>query len=85
MRKLTKSEQLVLSRLLHLESMETLLNETGLQYGELRDDLTNLISLRQIEVFNEEASERVSFYDLDNLQNYYFRVSKRGLEALRGI
>lgn len=83
---LTKSERLILSRLLHQESLATLLQETGLVYGEIRDDITNLISGRMIEVFEDapDGATRIpsTFYDLDNLQDYYFRATKRGQSAL---
>lgn len=87
MRKLSKSEKLVISSLIHLESMETLIAETGLLYGEVRDDITNLISTRLIEVFEEPADggmhQRTSFYDLDNLNRYLFRATVRGHVAIK--
>lgn len=83
---LTKSERMILSKLLHQESLATLMQETGLHYGEVRDDITNLISGRMIEVFEDspDVSTRIpsTFYDLDNLHDYYFRATKRGQSAL---
>lgn len=87
MRKLTKSEQNILSRLVHVESMDTLMAETGLKYGELRDDITNLINIRCIEVYVESDGSSISkmtpFYDLDQLHNYQFRATKKGQAAIK--
>lgn len=88
MRKLTSSEIKVLETLIHVESLDTIISETGLKYGEVRDDLTNLISKRFVEVFEKPsdggAIRRTSFYDLDNLSQYYFRASKNGQLAIKG-
>ncbi|MCH8523722.1 MAG: hypothetical protein LAT52_04150 [Balneolales bacterium] len=65
-----------------MESMQTLLDETGLQYGELRDDLTNLISSRLIEVYDGSTGPQNGFYDLDNLMDYYFRITRLGITTL---
>lgn len=83
MRKLTVSERAILGQLYHTESMQTLLDETGLQYGELRDDLTNLISSRLIEVYDDSSSPQSGFYDLDNLSEYYFRITRLGITTLK--
>jgi hypothetical protein len=82
--RITTSERLILSRLVHQESIETLLSETGLQFGEVRDDITNLLSGRLIDVFEDTDKGRVptTFYDLDNLRDYYFRATKRGQAVL---
>jgi hypothetical protein len=82
--RITKSERLILSRLVHQENIETLKSETGLQFGEIRDDLTNLLSGRMIDVFEDTEKGRVptTFYDLDNLGDYYFRATKRGQTVL---
>jgi len=85
MRKLTPSEKAILSQLYHMESMQTLQEETGLQYGELRDDLTNLISSRLIEVHDGSDGPQNGFYDLDNLMNYYFRITRLGLTTLKTV
>ncbi|KPQ00519.1 MAG: hypothetical protein HLUCCA01_01240 [Bacteroidetes bacterium HLUCCA01] len=82
MRKLTKSEIKVLNQLYHMESMYTLQDETGLQYGELFDDLTNLISSRLIDVFDGASAVKPGFYDLDNLGDYHFRITRLGISTL---
>ncbi len=82
--RITRSERLILGHLVHQENIETLMAETGLQFGEIRDDLTNLLSGRMIEVFEDTEKGRVSttFYDLDNLRDYYFRATRRGQSVL---
>jgi len=88
-RKLTKSERNILSRLIHVESMDTLIAETGLKTGEIRDDITNLISIRYIEVYAESEEHSFAtvtpFYDLDRLYEYKFRATKRGQSAIKDI
>jgi hypothetical protein len=87
MKKLTISEKIILNHLFHTETFDTLLFETGLMYGELRDDLTNLISRRLIHVFEEHNSDdtqtQTAFYDLDNLSKYSFRISGQGMNILK--
>lgn len=87
MPKITKSERLILSRLIHQENIETLIDETGLQFGEIRDDITNLLTHNLIEVFEDSDidGKRINtiFYDLDNLRNFYFRATRRGQSALQ--
>lgn len=86
MPKLTKSEIRILKRLIHKESFETIMVETGLKMGEIRDDLTNLISYRMIEVFPDPDKNTngnsSAFYDLDNLKDYYFRATSKGYAAI---
>jgi two-component system CheB/CheR fusion protein len=43
-RKITESEQQVLNKLIFPETFQDILDETGLLYGELRDDLINLLN-----------------------------------------
>lgn len=87
MRRISNSEKQVLESLIHIESMDTLTQETGMPYGPLRDDITNLISARYIEVFSENATgtgyQKTPFFDLDQLARYFFRATNQGLTALR--
>lgn len=83
MKKVTVSQQKVLESLVFIESYETLLTETGLQRGALRDDLMQLINAGMIEVFNLGESTRLSGYDADNLQYFSFRATRSGLNALK--
>ena len=87
MPKITVSERLILSRLIHQENIATLIDETGLQFCEIRDDITNLLTHNLIEVFEDSDidGKRINtiFYDLDNLRHFYFRATRRGQTALQ--
>jgi hypothetical protein len=83
LKKITTSQQNVLERLIFIESYEDLLSETGLQRGELRDDLTQLINSGMIEVFNKNEIKRLNGYDTDNLHYFSFRATSSGLKALK--
>ena len=84
-RKVSNSERLVLERLIFPETFETVLEETGLQYGELRDDLINLMSYGFIEAYEKRDDQiaLTSFYDADNLQDFTFRATKKGLGEIK--
>lgn len=84
-RKVSTSERNVLGKLIFPEQFETVLEETGLQYGELRDDLINLMSFGYIEAYEEQGNKitLTSFYDSDNLQDFTFRATKKGLSQIR--
>lgn len=84
-RKVSTSERLVLGRLIFTESFSTILEETGLQYGELRDDLINLMSFGYIEAYTSRGGRiaLTSFYDADHLEDFAFRATKKGLTAIK--
>jgi RIO-like serine/threonine protein kinase len=82
--KITTSEQSVLERLVFPEPFATIMEETGLKYGELRDDLINLLNFGFVEAY-EVKGERITstgFYDADNLQDFTFRATSKGLSAI---
>ena len=84
-RKVTLSEKKVLEKLIFPESFDSIMEETGLQYGELRDDLINLMSFGFIEAY-VKSGERIilsTFYDSDNLQDFTYRATKKGLSAIK--
>lgn len=85
--KISISERRVLQRLIFPESFQVILEETGLQPGELRDDLINLLNFGFVEAYEKEGTKiaLTSFYDSDNLQNFTFRATKRGLSAIKNI
>jgi hypothetical protein len=83
MMKLTPSEKEVLSYLIFPEPFQSILEESGMPQGALRDDIMNLVSHGYIEVYDLEGSQSVSpFYDSDNLQNFAFKATKTGLKAM---
>lgn len=85
--KVSKSERRVIERLIFPESFQVIMEETGLQYGELRDDLINLLNFGFVEAYEDDGKKitLTGFYDSDNLQNFTFRATKRGLSAIKNI
>jgi hypothetical protein len=83
--KLSSSEKQVLSYLIFPEPFSRVLEETGMPYGSLRDDLMNLVSHGYVEVYEIDGSRPVSpFYDSDNLQLFAFKATKSGLKQIQG-
>lgn len=82
--KITPSERSVLERLIFPEPFATIMEETGLQYGELRDDLINLLNFGFVETYQFKGKKITitEFYDSDNLQNFTFRATSKGLAAI---
>lgn len=83
--KVTASERRVLERLIFPETFTVVQDETGLLYGELRDDLINLLSFGFVEAYEQHGSTVTlsAFYDSDNLQDFTFRATKKGLSAIK--
>jgi len=83
--KVSTSEKLVLERLIFPESFYVIMEETGLQYGELRDDLINLLNFGFVEAYEKKNRKILltGFYDSDHLQDFTFRATKKGLSAIK--
>lgn len=83
--KISISERKVLERLIFPEQFSIIREETGLQYGELRDDLINLLNFGFVEAYeqNKDKISLTNFYDSDNLHDFTFRVTKKGLSAIK--
>mgnify|MGYP006289886773 FL=1 len=79
------SERLVIERLIFPEPFDVIQEETGLQYGELRDNLINLINAGMIYAFDRDGADSNAspFFDIDNLQEFSFRATKQGLKAIQ--
>jgi hypothetical protein len=84
-RKITKTELRVLERLIYPEKYQDILEETGLLQGELRDDLINLLSFGFIEAYERKGNKiaLTSFYDTDNLQDFTFQATSKGLSEIK--
>jgi hypothetical protein len=84
-RKITESEQKVLEKLIFPERFQVVLEETGHLYGELRDDLINLLSYGFIEAYERDNNKiaLTAFYDADNLQDFTFRATSKGLSEIK--
>lgn len=83
--KITKSERQVLEKLIFPEQFEVVMEETGHLYGELRDDLINLLSFGFVEAYERSGSQitLTIFYDSDNLQDFTFRATSKGLSEIK--
>lgn len=84
-RKITQTEQKVLEKLIFPETFQDIMDETGLLYGELRDDLINLLSFNMVEAYERDGNKisLTSFYDADNLQDFTFRATSKGLSEIK--
>jgi hypothetical protein len=59
------------------------MEETGQQPGELRDNLINLLNFGLIEAFvNNNQIVSTAFYDVDNLQDFTFKATSKGLASI---
>lgn len=83
--KITKTEKRVLERLIFPEKFQDIREETGLLQGELRDDLINLLSFGFIEAYERTGNKiaLTSFYDTDNLQDFTFQATSKGLAEIK--
>ncbi len=82
--KLTRSEIEILGYLIYPETFARILEETGMNSGALRDDLTHLVSHGYVEVLEIDGKRSVSpFYDIDRLHLFAFRATRSGLSAIR--
>jgi len=84
MKKITASEKLILDRTLYVETFETLQIETQLHRGALRGDLMNLLNAGLLEAYeiNPSGHRKTRFCDTDNLEQYAYRATRTGLNAL---
>lgn len=73
-----------MERLIFPESFDVIMEETNMQFGELRDDLMNLVNHRFVEVvnFDSDKDSKMAFYDSDNIKDFSFRATKTGLKSL---
>ncbi len=84
MRKLTPSERKILDRLLFPESFEVIQEETQLAYGEIRDDIINLMNSRLIEVVEDDNdTNSIQWFDSDNIREATFQITKSGIKHMK--
>ena len=84
-RKISKSERKVLEKLIFPEQFQVIKEETGYLYGHLRDDLINLLSFGFVEAYERNGNKitLTGFYDSDNLQDFTFRATSKGLSEIK--
>lgn len=82
--KLTSSESAILNELIFPETVNHIMEETGLPFGAIRDDLMKLINHGYIEVLDQNSGHSVSpFYDSDNITQFTFKATKSGLTLIQ--
>lgn len=81
--KLTDSEKRILRELIYPESFEHIQTETHLSYGEIRNDLIQLINHRFIQVYEENNEVSGSYFDSDRIENFTFRATMSGLKKIQ--
>lgn len=87
MHKLTTSQTTILRLLLHTESWQNLLDESGLAPGVLRDDLIMLSHKQFIEAFEHEngaPGTKVRHFDNDFPERFHYRATSAGIRAVSG-
>ncbi len=85
MGKITTSQRLILESLIYVESYSHIHAETGLSFGEIRDDLISLSHLNMIEVYegpDGNISQKVRHFDNDHPESFFYRATREGLNAL---
>lgn len=85
MTKPTEPQKRILDKLLYPEPFEKVQEETGMEYGVLRDELISLINYGYIVAYESDSGSEanIHFYDNDNLHLFTFKATKQGLTAMR--
>lgn len=81
--KLTVSEKKILRELIFPESFDHIITETELSYGEIRNDLIQLMNHGYIEVYQSDESQSGIYFDSDNVQYFSFKATKTGLKKIQ--
>lgn len=81
--KLTGSEKKILRELIFPETFDHIISETKLSYGEIRNDLIQLINHGYIEVCQIGPKQSALYFDSDNVQFFSFKATKTGLKKIQ--
>ena len=81
--KLTGSEKKILRELIFPETFDHIISETELSYGEIRNDLIQLMNHGYIEVCQNEPKQSSLYFDSDNVQFFSFKATKTGLKKIQ--
>ncbi len=82
---ITDSQRRILQILIFTESYDHIREETGLSYGEIRDDLIALSHHNMIEVYEGhggKVGQKVRHFDNDHPEFFYYRATKSGMNAM---
>ncbi len=86
MSKITQSQRSILEQLIYAEPYEHIRQETGLSFGEIRDDLITLLHHNMIEVYESDSGKigaKVRHFDNDHPESFFYRATKSGLSAMK--
>lgn len=88
MKKITGSQKSILERLIFPETFFTIQEETNMQRGEIRDDLTQLLHMGMVKASSSSQPtdyRKTYFYDSDQVEASLFQATPRGLKALKQV
>ncbi len=80
--KLSDSEKRILRELIYPETFEHIQSETNLSYGEIRNDLIQLINFRFIQVYGENDQSQSHYFDSDHIEDFRFKATMSGLKKI---
>jgi len=81
--KLTGSEKKILRELIFPETFDHIISETELSYGEIRNDLIQLMNHGYIKVCQSDSNQSGIYFDSDNVQLFSFKATKTGLKKIQ--
>ena len=80
--KLSDSEKRILRGLIYPETFEHIQSETNLSYGEIRNDLIQLINHRFIQVYGQDHQSQGLYFDSDHIEDFTFKATMTGLKKI---
>lgn len=81
--KLTVSEKRILRELIYPESFDHIITETNYTYGEIRNDLIQMINHGLIEVYQHSDRTSGLYFDSDQVELFSFKATKSGLKKIQ--
>jgi hypothetical protein len=86
MKSITGSQRKILEQLIFPESYATIMDETKLMRGEIRDDLMQMMHQGLIKAIGHKdqvLNKKNFFYDLDKVEDCFFQATHKGLKILK--
>lgn len=87
MLKVTLPQKSILDRLIFPETITTIQEETGMQKGEIKDDIMQLLHMGLIKAvgFHQKDLKKMFFYDLDQVDGCLFQATPKGLKIIKQV
>lgn len=81
MKELNTLQKLIISKILFVESFDSILEETREKENLIAADLKALIDKRYVQVYelSEGKYKKTFFYDTDNMRAYFYSATEKGL------